>query len=332
MREVILHLLGGAVRLVDDLIGLPLRARRAGGFRALIRGDDLRRRHRQIRHLLRRQLPGYALRQYAHTVNLYGHGLVLIPGQNTDGMVRIIDKLIIRSRPGYRRIHARRYIGRCKGMGAAIRGRQSGTEHRIVQGRGNLADTAAGLGHHLALVIRRRTAVAFFFCTLSHRLIERELLTRLQHRTVDGSRRQLDVVVPHRRARRLRGEAADDAVLVLDGGIGTGHALTDGIDHGIVAMLGNRIQHLLGRCVRIYGIAGHGAAKYKLSGICIIFCDITILRVHLPHSGQLLHVIADGRAEIRDRQNIIRCSCSRTALRFAGALCFRRSLAVFLRR
>ena len=206
-------------------------------------------------------------------------------------MIRVVDELIVRTRVGNRRIGTRCDIGRCEGMGTTIGRREARTEDGIIEGRGNLADTAADLLHDLTVIIRAGRTIALRLGTLTDRLIKGELLARLKHRAIDGCRCQLYVLITGRVARGFRREAADRAIQVLDGGIGCGDLLALTLDARVIDMLFDGRHHLLRSRLCIDRITCHRATENELAALLIVARDVAVLRAHLPDDGKLLHVV-----------------------------------------
>ena len=223
-------------------------------------------------------------------------------------------------------------------MGATIGRRKARTEYGIIEGRGNLADTAADLLHDLTVIIRAGCTIALRLGTLTDRLIKGELLARLKYGAIDGSSSQLYVLITGRIARGLRREAADRTIEVLDRGVGCGDLLTLGLDRRVIDMLFDGRHHLLCSRLCIDRITCDRATENELAALLIVARDVAVLRAHLPDDGELLHVVRNLRTHIRKFQCIAE-GCTRRALaltlRFRSVralLCFARRLTVGRRR
>ena len=274
-----------------NLIGLPLGSRRAAALLPFSRCDNLHGRHRQVFDLLGNQIPLYTVRKNGNTVNLHCGSLVGIPCLDTDGMLGIVYKLIVRSRPGNRSIHSRRNIGRGKSMGSSVCRRKSRTKNSIVKCGGNLTYSSSDFFYNFSLIIGSCRLIPFLRSTLSNHCVEGELFSGFQNRSVQCFCSKPNICISKRIGSGLCRKGRNDFILILNGIHRCGHLCTDRFHFSAEALILNQFHDFCSSLGSIYRITVFRSAKLKFSGGLVILCNIAVLRSHLPHNGKLRDII-----------------------------------------
>ena len=228
-------------------------------------------------------------------------GVVVIGGDDLDGIVPAVAEGEVRPAPAHRGVAADGHVAGVEHVAVAQDDVQIAEQHRVVQRGGHLADAAADTGGGTPGLIDAGLLIAAGRRALPHRGVVPELLAGVVDLAVDGGGGQLDVLVPAPRPGALGGEGAqhvpEHTCLQLLGG--HGGELHLGVRQELRARSGGVQLRLHRRHIKGHAHTGlrRLARGLVANGLRLLPRQLVVERLHVHGLGLLLLIGARHRRQ-----------------------------------